>query len=582
MAASTTTSASRAYFAVQHSSQHEPSSWRQVASEKKIQREASVSAWSVKIFGKSCPNLPDQSHHVRDWPLQSGQLSQKQMEITQAIPSLLLHNIATSLWSAEEVLVAFIARTIIAHHLTNPLTEVFFDDGMERARTLDEHLRRTGSTVGPLHGLPISLKDVMNLQGQATTLGFVALASNVAEESDDLVQHLGAAGAIFYCKTNVPQSLMSGECVNLLYGTTSTPDNTNLSAGGSSGGEGSLIALGGSPLGIGTDIAGSIRTPANFNGVYGLCPSYGRLPLHSAKFTKSNHLINGVAGPLCRSIDGLEVYIRAVLSTDPWNWDSTCIRMPWDQSAYDETLRMGSSGELCFGFIHHDGVVRPHSPIQRGMREVKEALEKAGHNVVDVDLFDGTEGLWEQALRIFCSTGGREIKSLVTRLPEPFAKTIMIPSASQTLTAQELQEEGNNLLRIRQRFLQKWRETSLVTPTKKPVDVFILPSGGHVAPPHGTMEYFLYEAISNILDWTCATIPVGRVDAVLDPKPTTSSTFLPMSEWDARNWEKYSPEVYKDAAICLQVMGQRLTEEKVLAALGIVNEALGRERDHMV
>lgn len=115
--------------------------------------------------------------------------------------------------------------------------------------------------------LPISLKDILNVTGLESTTGYVAWIGNVQSEDDILVGMLHEAGAVFYCKTNVPQTLMSGECVNFIFGRTSRPWNTDLSARGSSGGEGSLISLGGSPLGVGSDIAGSIRTSANFNDI---------------------------------------------------------------------------------------------------------------------------------------------------------------------------------------------------------------------------------------------------------------------------------------------------------------------------
>lgn len=94
----------------------------------------------------------------------------------------------------------------------------------------------------------------------------------------EMVKELRALGAILYCKTAVPHTLMAGETVNNIIGYTTNPKNRNLSCGGSSGGEGALIALRGSPAGFGTDIGGSIRIPAAFNGLYGLRPSAGRLP----------------------------------------------------------------------------------------------------------------------------------------------------------------------------------------------------------------------------------------------------------------------------------------------------------------
>ncbi|KAF4450487.1 putative fatty-acid amide hydrolase [Fusarium austroafricanum] len=556
--------------------------WKLIANNKRKQRTDLVSEWADKNLGSSTPRLPPPDvNNVRTWPRQSGHLTERQLEITSTMPTQILQKVATKIWTAEEVLIAFSLNATIAHHLTNPLSDIFFQQGLDRARYLDQYLAREGKVIGPLHGLPMSLKDVMNLKGHATTLGFVALADNIKESSDDVVDRLFVAGAVFYCKTNVPQGLMSGECDNLLYGCTSTPDNRLLSAGGSSGGEGSLIALRGSPLGIGTDIAGSIRTPANFNGIYGLCPTYGRFPCHSAGYSTMG-LINGVAGPMSASIDGLEIYSRTVLAFEPWTWDTTCIPMPWNEAAYVQTKQLAAAGDLCFGFVSHDGVVRPHPPIERGLRELKQALVSAGHQVVDTEMLDANDDKWNTALRIFCADGGKALRETLELVPEPAAAGIMVPSESMALTAGELENESKVLLKMRQRFLQRWQDTAHLTRTGRPIDVLIMPSGGHVAPPHGTMEYFLYEAISNIIDWPCATIPVGNVDALLDPSPDPNNLPVPLSEDDRKNQEKYCPEAYENGAICLQVLGPRYCEEVVLASMRVIDEALGRGPDNML
>ncbi|KAK1983578.1 amidase signature domain-containing protein [Colletotrichum cereale] len=432
--------------------------------------------------------------------------------MTKSIPSHLLSRIANGTWSAESVARAFIKRAIIVQYLTNPMSDKFFESAIDKAKTLDEHLRATGKTVGPLHGLPISTKDVMNLRGRATTVGFIGLADELPDDSDDLLSQLMDVDAIFYyCKTNVPQGLMSGECANYLFGRTTSPYSTNLSAGGSSGGEGSLVALGGSPLGIGTDIAGSIRTPANFNGIYGLSPSYGRLPIHSPQFAKPS-FINAVAGPMCRSIEGLKVYTRAVLATNLSSWDPTIVPMPWN-------TRAATSG-LTFGIVPNDGIVRPHPPIERRLRSTAGALEAGGHQVTHLPSFFSSDGDMEKVLMdVIGCDGGAGPRSLLNRLPEPAHPETIFPEPSEAISAPIMISNGRRLLVLRKHFLDKLRAPAALKNSGLPVDVVILPSWGHVAPPHSTMDYDLYEAISNILDWSCATAPVGRVNPTLDPRP---------------------------------------------------------------
>lgn len=129
-----------------------------------------------------------------------------------------------------------------------------------------------------MYGLPISLKDNFYVRGLDTTVGFVAWANDPTpvDKESQLVTLLRAAGAIVLCKTNVPTAMMMAESYNNVFEYTSNPHNTRLSSGGSSGGESSLLALKGTPLGIGTDIGGSVRIPASKTGIYALKPSFGR------------------------------------------------------------------------------------------------------------------------------------------------------------------------------------------------------------------------------------------------------------------------------------------------------------------
>ncbi|KAG4272943.1 hypothetical protein FPRO04_14597 [Fusarium proliferatum] len=499
------------------------------------------------------------------------------MEITESTPSVILERISQGFWTAEEVTEAFIQRAIVAQHLTNPISDAFFEQALERARSLDVAFKASGRVTGPLHGLVISVKDVIDLKGHATTIGYIGLADTKANKSAELLERIQEAGAILYCKTNVPQGLMSGECANFLYGRTVSPNNRDLSAGGSSGGEGSLVALGGSPLGIGTDIAGSIRTPANFNGIYGLCPSYGRLPIHDAE-NSAPSFINAVAGPMCRSIDGLRVYTQAVLSTEPHKYDAACVRLPWNDVEYNTIKGRSVAGGLTFGMVWHDGVVRPHPPIGRGMRETRAALRAAGHEVVDLDFFTGEENLEKHLMAVLNCDGGAAVRAKLDIVPEPAHPETVLPTPSEAISASELLSHGKSILVLRKHFLAKWQDTAHITKSGKPVDVLILPSGATVAPPHGTMNYYLYEAISNVLDWSCATIPVGRVNANLDPQPPQSQQFSAMSAKDQANWAEYNPDKYHNAPICLQVLGQRFSEERVIACLEVVEKALKDSR----
>lgn len=202
-----------------------------------------------------------------------------------------------------------------------------------------------------------------------------------------MVRELRALGAVLYCKTSVPHTLMSGETVNNIIGYTWNPKNRHLTSGGSSGGEGALIGLRGSPLGFGTDIGGSIRIPAAFNGLYGIRPSAGRMPYEGmANSMDGQNTVVSVVGPLSHSVGGLRLAMKSLLSQQPWLHDPLVLEIPWRDQQEKQILDIIKStqdgiGRLCFGLLKHDGVVTPQPPVQRALNIVAATLEKLGHKV---------------------------------------------------------------------------------------------------------------------------------------------------------------------------------------------------------
>lgn len=149
---------------------------------------------------------------------------------------------------------------------TNCVTELL-TEAVRDAAACDEYLARTGNPIGPLHGLPISVKEQIAVSGHRTNAGFVAWVGNITTEDAHIIKALKALGAVIFARTNQPQSLLQLETNNNIYGATVHPRNRELTAGGSTGGEAALMAMHGTPLGIGGDIGGSIRYPAAINGV---------------------------------------------------------------------------------------------------------------------------------------------------------------------------------------------------------------------------------------------------------------------------------------------------------------------------
>lgn len=279
----------------------------------------------------------------------------------------------------------------------NCLHEIFFDAAIEDAKKLDAYFAEHKRPIGPLHGLPVSLKDQFHVKGIETTMGYVGWIGTFQGKKNDpryrteeseLVRELCNLGAVLYCKTSVPATLMAGETINNIIGYTWNPKNRLLSCGGSSGGEGALIALRGSPAGFGTDIGGSVRIPAGFNHLYGIRPSAGRMPYQGAANSMDGQsTILSVIGPLAPTARSLTLLFRSVLSQQPWYHDPLVLELPWRDAVVEETrswIEQAKAGKstLAFGIMHWDGITRVHPPIARGLRIVEQTLKRLGHKVI--------------------------------------------------------------------------------------------------------------------------------------------------------------------------------------------------------
>lgn len=174
-------------------------------------------------------------------------LSAEEVEITETDAIDIVEKTSVGIWTAEEVTTAFCHRASLAHQLTNCLHETFFDAAIEDAKQLDEYYAQHKAPIGPLHGLPVSLKDQFHVKGVETTMGYIGWINTFEGRrgtgkekvfESEMVKELRSSGAVLYCKTSVPHSLMTGETVNNIIGYTTNPKNRNLTCGGSSGGEG--------------------------------------------------------------------------------------------------------------------------------------------------------------------------------------------------------------------------------------------------------------------------------------------------------------------------------------------------------
>ncbi|NXK84088.1 VDHAP protein, partial [Amazona guildingii] len=184
---------------------------------------------------------------------------------------------------------------------------------------------------GLLYGIPISIKEHIDCKGHISSGGMVKFLGQVKEEDSVIVQVLKYQGAIPFVRTNVPQTMINYDCSNLIFGQTLNPLNHQKTPGGSSGGEGALIAGGGSILGIGSDVAGSIRLPSSFCGLCGLKPTGNRISSSSCSDRTLLLAVVPALGPMARDVDSLALCMKALLCEEMFRLDPTVPPVPFNE-----------------------------------------------------------------------------------------------------------------------------------------------------------------------------------------------------------------------------------------------------------
>src|SRR5579859_1947173 len=277
-----------------------------------------------------------------------------------------------------------------------------YEEATKRAKYLDS----LPEPIGPLHGLPLSVKESLWIKGKPCNAGFVSwITRDPPTENNGVLDIFLSLGAIPFCRTTEPQALMHLSCNNNITGRTVCPYNRTLTSGGSSGGEGALIAMKGSCVGLGTDIGGSVRGPAANCGIYSLRQSAMRLPMNGMSMCMVGaESILPILGPMCHSQRDIQMFMENVLSTEPWKKDHSLVALPWRKPTLPKKIRVG--------IMWHDGVVVPHPPITRGMKEVKAAMEKYPDlfEVVDWQGLDHKLA-WDITSSLYFMDGGAQDKA---------------------------------------------------------------------------------------------------------------------------------------------------------------------------
>ncbi|XP_078489728.1 fatty-acid amide hydrolase 1-like isoform X2 [Ciona intestinalis] len=402
-------------------------------------------------------------------------------------------------------------------------------DAEEFAKQLNVSQDSDSSSM-KLFGLPVSLKECIGVKGMDSTIGYSSLINKPALEDSVIVKVLKSCGAVPFVKTNLVQGMLCFESSNPIFGETGNPKNVNYTPGGSSSGSGSLVGSGGSVLGFGTDIGGSIRNPAHFCGVCGLKPTMQRLSKIGLQgCLPGQSCLASCVGPLAQDVDTLVLAMQALSCPLMSQLDKNIPPLPFNDELFQSKLK------LRIGYYTNDGYAEPVPAVQRAVLITKEILEKAGHTLVPFKV-----PRIEDAVRILSSAlfadGGRTcMENLKNDLVDPanrylywrlscpaFLRPIVkyIVGWGSPRIANDLMVYGGGdcsvyrLWKIqaetekyKKEFFTQWRDLDL--------NAMICPPFPIAAAPIGSVEHTTalasYTTLFNLLNCPSGVIPVTKV-----------------------------------------------------------------------
>lgn len=306
--------------------------------------------------------------------------------------------------SPVELLEAHLHRIERLNPELNAFVQIDAEGARRQARAAEAAV--TGKQpLGPLHGVPVSIKSSIDVKGVRCEAGTKLRAGLLASRDAPLVSRLRNAGAIILGTTNTPELLMAWETDNLLYGRTNNPWDLSRTPGGSSGGEAAAIAAGCSAGGVGSDGGGSIRVPAHFSGICGLKPTPGRIPA-SGHFPTSvgPFALLGVVGPMARTVADLKVLFEVMQGPDDGDVSSAPVPVRWPDTHDLKKLRIG--------YFEDDGQTPVTAETRAAVHTAAEALQRSGFDVRPwrPDGLEQARRLWWQ---FFGVAGGMLLRPMI-------------------------------------------------------------------------------------------------------------------------------------------------------------------------
>lgn len=492
--------------------------------------------------------------------------------------------------SAVEAVEAAVERIEQVNPALNAVVIPRYDEARAEARAADER-RARGEPLGPLHGVPITVKESLDVAGTPSTFGLPSRARVVAERDDTYVARLRAAGAIVVGKTNVPQLLIYNETDNPLYGRSNNPWKLDRTPGGSSGGEAAILAAGGAALGLGTDWGGSLRTPAAFCGIASLKPTAGRTPdagRYSLPF--GQRAIVCQVGPLARHVEDVALALE--------------ILNGGREPAVEPPRPLGDPAAVNVSALrvayYVDDNLLPVAPaVRRAVIEAAGMLAGRGAQVVEwqppdtalaVDLFFGLLG----------ADGGTSYREIIgkNKMDPRVARLVLLGGQSrfsvvvlsgllrafgQRGAARILSAFGHRdtysywkLVEAQMAYQERFLK-AVETDDGGPFDVILCPVASVPALPHGATKQLTiagsFAPLYNVLGWPAGAVPVTRVRPGEESSRKRSPDGMVRA---ARRAERESTGL----PVGVQVVARPWREHVALAAMRAIQDAARTQADY--
>ncbi len=490
--------------------------------------------------------------------------------------------------SSEALVRAHLERIDVLDRSLRAFTEVLRAEALEAARRADAE-RKAGRVRGPLHGLPVSIKECFDVAGRGTTLGLESRRRHVATDDAALVAALRDAGAVILGRTNLSQTMLFHESRNPVFGQTASPWAQTHTPGGSSGGEGAAIAAGLSPLGLGTDIGGSIRVPACWSGIAGLKPSLDRWPARGiGTVMRGQEGVRSCPGPMARSARDVAFLFGAL---DGKLLAARDGRVPPLPQADPHCVAVG---RLRVGWFTDDGFVRPSHAVARAVERAARALGDQGAEVVPFSP-PGLGRAVELYFALLSADGGRTLGAATQgeRLDAVLVsmrRLVELSPRARHLLARVLRlmgdREVSRVLAVsgEKTVAELWKLTEEARVYRAALsdaidrarlDVIVCPAHANPALPHGLSKDYAIAGSGSML-WNLVQFPAGVV-------PVTRVRSEETSRPGARGrLEKRAAEVDHRSAglpVGVQVVARPWREDLVLAAMIAIEDAARKDAD---